>query len=216
MALCYRTKADADRSGTKQKRDSLQQARAAFSDSIDAFTNVLGEDHPQTALALSASASIVRAEAREGQGCRAAFEEAEEMLIRALQAIERHYGEEKAEMRQATATAANNLAFHYRQPEVSRFDKAEALYRRAVRIREGVLGSAHPDTVGAKHNLSELVRAMGREEEAVAIQMSILEDLGVDADSIEGVDRHQEQGSRRGEKTTATINSEDDDRVWKP
>ena len=223
LALCYRAKADSDRAGTKQKKDSLQQARAAFSDALDAFNSVLGENHPQTALTLSSLASIVRAEARESGGRDAdainnsGFQEAEEMLVHALQAIESHYGEEKADLRAATATAANNLAFHYRQPEVSRFGEAEELYRRAVQIRERVLGCAHPDTVGVKHNLAELVRAAGREDEAVAIQMGILQDLGVDPEDVEGGGGSLEHGSRaRDEDRAGESRNKSDDTVWKP
>ena len=97
-----------------------------------------------------------------------------------------------------------------------RFAEAEELYRRAVGIRERVLGSTHPDTVGAKHNLAELARAAGREDEAVAIQMGILQDLGVDPEDVQGGGGSLEQGGARDKDRAEESRSKSDDTIWKP
>jgi tetratricopeptide (TPR) repeat protein len=47
--------------------------------------------------------------------------------------------------------------------------EAEELYRRALAIKEKVLGTDHPDTALTVHNIATLLAALGRSAEAEAL-----------------------------------------------
>merc|ERR1712070_573487 len=65
---------------------------------------------------------------------------------------------------------------------LGRLAEAEALYMRALHIREGSLGDAHPETVASRHNLAELATAMGDEMRAADIRQQILASLQEEAE----------------------------------
>ena len=65
---------------------------------------------------------------------------------------------------------------------LGRLAEAEALYMRALHIREGSLGDAHPETVASRHNLAELATAMGDEMRAAEIRQQILASLQEEAE----------------------------------
>jgi tetratricopeptide (TPR) repeat protein len=78
----------------------------------------------------------------------------------------------------ARATVANNYAYHYRM--VGKHAEALDLYMEAWELREAALGKAHTDCIATRHNVAELLLAMGQEESATAVQQGILDDLGRD------------------------------------
>ena len=74
------------------------------------------------------------------------------------------------------ATALNNLAFHLKS--TGEHDAAHAHYEESLTTREKLLGPSHPETIAVKHNLAELLMAMGKNDEADAVQREILDVLG--------------------------------------
>jgi hypothetical protein len=73
--------------------------------------------------------------------------QAEDLLVEAVELLQQNSGEETA----VTATATNNLGMFYKlndQPE-----KALPLYEKSYEIRREVLGDTHPDTIAVMHNL---------------------------------------------------------------
>jgi tetratricopeptide (TPR) repeat protein len=64
---------------------------------------------------------------------------------------------------------ADKLAVLYHNQ--GRYEEAKPLYKRALIIREQVLGENHPDTAQALNNLAELYRTLGRYEEAEPLYM---------------------------------------------
>ena len=56
-----------------------------------------------------------------------------------------------------------------------RYEEAEPLYKRALEIRERVLGPDHPDTATSLNNLAILYDNQGRYEEAEPLYKRALE-----------------------------------------
>jgi hypothetical protein len=52
----------------------------------------------------------------------------------------------------------NNLALLYQ--ELERYGEAESLYRRALTIREQLLGADHPDTQAVRRSYNALLRKL--------------------------------------------------------
>ena len=66
------------------------------------------------------------------------------------------------------ARDATTLAYLYRKQ--GKYEQAEPLYQRALAIREQQLGPEHPSTQITQGNYASLLRAMGRDAEAVALE----------------------------------------------
>jgi tetratricopeptide (TPR) repeat protein len=67
-----------------------------------------------------------------------------------------------------TAEAASILAELYRAQ--GKYEQAEPLYQRALAISEQQLGPQHPTTQIIRRNYVALLRTMGRDAEAVALE----------------------------------------------
>ena len=95
---------------------------------------------------------------------RARYSEAEPLLERAYQMSEQKQGAEHLD----TARDALTLAYLYRAQ--GKYEQAEPLYLRALAIYEQQLGPMHPNTQIIRGNYVALLRTMGRDAEAVAIE----------------------------------------------
>ena len=62
----------------------------------------------------------------------------------------------------------NNLAKIYYAE--GKYAEAEALYKRALAIREKALGSDHPDVVASMNNLAKIYYAEGKYAEAESLE----------------------------------------------
>jgi tetratricopeptide (TPR) repeat protein len=67
-------------------------------------------------------------------------------------------------------TARDALTLGYLYKVQGKYEQAEPLYERALAICEQQLGLKHPDTQSTRRNYVALLRAMGRDEEARAIE----------------------------------------------
>jgi tetratricopeptide (TPR) repeat protein len=70
-----------------------------------------------------------------------------------------------------TANSLNNLAGLY--DSQGKFQEAEPLYRQALSIFEQKLGAQHPHTQTVRGNYASLLRKLGRDEEANALDATL-------------------------------------------
>ena len=86
------------------------------------------------------------------------------MAERGLELVRAQKGEDHID----TATALETLAGPYNIER--RLAEAEALYKRALAIRDKTLGAAHPDTVRLLGQLGVVYRQLGRAAEAEVLE----------------------------------------------
>ncbi|CAG7933708.1 unnamed protein product, partial [Penicillium olsonii] len=98
-----------------------------------------------------------------------AYEEAEAMHRRALEAREKVLGREHPD----TLTGVSNLGSVL--DSQGKYEEAEAMHRRALEAREKVLGREHPDTLTGVSNLGCVLDRQGKYEEAEAMHRRALE-----------------------------------------
>ncbi|MBA2394609.1 MAG: tetratricopeptide repeat protein, partial [Ktedonobacteraceae bacterium] len=67
-------------------------------------------------------------------------------------------------------TARNALTLAYLYEKQGRYEEAKSLYMRACAIAERILGENHPSTRTFRANYAILLRAMGHEDEASALE----------------------------------------------
>jgi len=108
---------------------------------------VLGREHPDTAMSLNNLAWLLNAKGESAL--------AEPLYRQALAIREKVEGPEHPD----TAMSLNNLAELLR--ERGDYAAAEPLYRRALAIQEKILGPEHPDTATSLNNLALLLAAEG-------------------------------------------------------
>ncbi len=113
---------------------------------------VLGAEHPDTAMSLYNLAYLYKAQGK--------YSQAEPLYQRALAIQEQTLGLENPE----TARSLNNLAILYEAQGKS--EQAEPLLQRALAIWEQVLGPMHPNTALSLNNLAMLYEAQGKCEQA--------------------------------------------------
>jgi tetratricopeptide (TPR) repeat protein len=121
----------------------------------------LGPDHPQIAESLT---GLGRLSFEQGK-----YEQAEPLLQRALQIGEQTFNPEHP----LIADTLYHLArFHQLQKHTT---EALSLYQQALTIREKALGPQHPKTNATRTAYTNLLRELGREEEAMAIENQVVE-----------------------------------------
>jgi Tfp pilus assembly protein PilF len=98
-----------------------------------------------------------------------AYEEAEAMHRRALEAREKVLGREHP----STLSSVNNLGNVL--DSQGKYEEAEAMHRRALEAREKVLGREHPSTLTSVSNLGNVLFRQGKYEEAEAMHRRALE-----------------------------------------
>jgi CHAT domain-containing protein/tetratricopeptide (TPR) repeat protein len=108
---------------------------------------LLGEEHPDTALSLNNLAASYKSLGEHAK--------AEPLYRQSLEIRKRVLGEEHPE----TVHSLNNLGGLYQA--MADYAKAEPLYRRSLEIRKRVLGEEHLDTAVSLNNLGALYKSMG-------------------------------------------------------
>jgi hypothetical protein len=121
----------------------------------------LGDDHPDTILALGTLASMLRE--------LGALEESEQAQRDALERAERVFGPDN----QQTISMRNNLSLVLLVR--GRPEEAEAVLRDVLARRRRVFGDEHPETVNTLNNLSHQLRLQGRSGEAEVLSQEALE-----------------------------------------
>ncbi|KAJ6003887.1 hypothetical protein N7540_013169 [Penicillium herquei] len=100
---------------------------------------------------------------------RGAYEEAEVMYRRALEAREKVHGREHPN----TLSCVNNLGNVISSQ--GKYEEAEVMYRRALQAQETVLGRENPSTLTSVNNLGLVLSSQGKYEEAEAMHRRVLE-----------------------------------------
>lgn len=138
---------------------AYEKAEPLYRRSLGIYEKTLGRRHPSTATVLNNLALLY-----EGTG---AYAKAERLFERAVAIDEMAVDPEHLDtaividsnrplLYEDEATAINNMAEMYRK--TGAYAKAEPLYKRAIAIREKVLGPKHPDTAKSRKGLAELYR----------------------------------------------------------
>lgn len=97
-------------------------------------------------------------------GRRGDFAKASELFERALSVVEKSFPPDDPRV----AMALNNLGFSYSVQK--RYAEAEPLLGRALAIHEAARGADHPGTTHILNNYATLLRALGRNDEAQAME----------------------------------------------
>lgn len=149
-----------------EKHNLLTHAKTFFTESKDALKKLKGEDSPDYGMALQNYGAVLRLIGDKENSAKN-VEEGKAIIIAALEPDHPR-----------VATARNNMGLEYKLQGM--FERAEAEYKEALRIRQEKLGTAHNETIITMHNLAELYVAWGREDQAKALQQQVLDELGID------------------------------------
>jgi len=143
------------------KKGAYGEARALLEEALRGCRELLGEDHPATALSYGSLALNLL---ERGQ-----YADAEPLLRQALEIEVRVLGEEHP----LTADSCSNLANNLRL--LGKYTDAEPLFRRAVEIFRKVLGEEHPRTTIGYSSLALNLAALGRYADAEPLFRRALE-----------------------------------------
>jgi tetratricopeptide (TPR) repeat protein len=128
------------------------QAEPLYQRALAIREQVLGPQHPDTALSLNNLAFLYYNQGK--------YAEAEPLYQRALTIREQVLGPQHPD----TANSLNNLAVLYANQ--GKYEQAEPFSQRALTISEQVLGPQHRATARSLNNLAELYRKQGKYAEA--------------------------------------------------
>jgi tetratricopeptide (TPR) repeat protein len=131
----------------EQTRGSFREAEAMTAQGLTLATRVLGEEHPDTLMAMN---ELAVAQQTQGDFSSAGALQEQALLIRC-----RVLGEEHPD----TLTVVNNLALTLQAQ--GDLNGARALQEQVLSIRCRVLGEEHPDTLTSMSNLAFTLRAQG-------------------------------------------------------
>jgi tetratricopeptide (TPR) repeat protein len=132
-----------------------EQAEPLYLRALSIDEKALGPEHPDLATDLNNLAGLYKNQGK--------YEQAEPLYLRALSIREQQLGPDHP----LTAQSLNNLAeLYYNQ---GKYELAEPLYQRALSIDEGALRPLHPTTQAIRANYAYLLRTMGRDAEAAAL-----------------------------------------------
>lgn len=137
------------------------EAETSFRQVMENRKRILGQEHPDTILAMS-NLSITL-------GDLGRLDEAATMKEEVLEKMRRILGEDHP----STITAMNNLAFTL--GELGQLDKAARMKKEVLRKRRRILGDEHPATITAASNLSATLGDMGQLNEAATMKKEVLE-----------------------------------------
>lgn len=172
-------KSQAEQADGVDKISLLDQARTCLEQALQTRRKQLPDDSLLVASSSQHLASVLRL-----QGGTHNLATAEQMLRAAHSACSSRCQEGNLDpasartARMAAATSANNLAVHLKATGGDHNQhEAYTLYKEALDTRLELLGAVHPDTVTTEYNLAELLRAMGREDEATEMQAAIVAKL---------------------------------------
>jgi tetratricopeptide (TPR) repeat protein len=134
------------------KTAAYEEARPYLERALDIRKKVLGEDHPDTAMALNNLANLLSDQS--------SYEEAQPLYERALAIRKKVLGEEHS----LTAASLNNLALLL--SDQGSYEEARPYLERALDIYVKVLGEEHPNTASTLNNLANLLYDQSSYEEA--------------------------------------------------
>ena len=134
------------------KRAQYEELERLLQRALAIRENVLGADHPDTAISLNDLAELYDDLGK--------YEKAELLYQRALAIRERVLVAEDI----AIAQSLNNLALLYKNQ--GKYEQAEPLYKRALAINEKAYGPDHHEVATDINNLAMLYNNMGKYEEA--------------------------------------------------
>lgn len=139
-----------------QLRGNYERAEALSQRALSIFEELIGPQHPGTASALRQLAELHHLLGRD--------ELAEQFYLRALNIYEQVLGFQHPD---AANTFRQLITFY---TERGQFERAEPLYQRALTIYEKALGPEHPGVHEIIVHYSELLRTMGRTQEATQLE----------------------------------------------
>ena len=155
------------------KLDLLEKAKDVLQECLDLRKEVLDTGHQDVATTMSALALVKNSLKEE--------DEAVEMITEAvlvLKAQEAQGGRKNVAKAVTTGTMVNNLGYLLKQQ--GKFAESKVAYEEALERRRELYHEDHPNVLITMQNLSELERAMGNEDAAVALQQEILDILGAE------------------------------------
>ncbi|KAG7432247.1 Kinesin light chain [Fusarium oxysporum f. sp. raphani] len=120
---------------------------------VETWTKVLGEEHPDTLMSMNNLALTYRNQGR--------WKETEELLVRGIETTKR--GEEHPD----TLISMANLAWTYKNQ--GRWKEAEELEVRVMEMAKTVLGEEHPNTLTIMRNLAITWKDQGHTRDALAL-----------------------------------------------
>ena len=126
---------------------------------LDLQKSVLGEEHPDTILAMANLASTWSQQGRSS--------EAEQLELQVLDLRKSVLGEEHPD----TIGAMANLAVTYYDQQ--RYDEAEKLEVNVLNLRRKILGDKHPDTILARENLTATYKKQGRDTNVKELELQL-------------------------------------------
>jgi tetratricopeptide (TPR) repeat protein len=133
------------------------EAEPIYLQALKIYQAVYGENHADVAATLNNLGVLHR---MYGQ-----YAEAEPLLSRALAIKEKLLGPDHPDVALSVANLGQ-LWVAQGQPE-----KAEPYYRRALMIRQKALGASHPEVAKSLEDLANVLRKLGRNKEAVALDL---------------------------------------------
>jgi CHAT domain-containing protein len=134
------------------------KSEAALRQALAINEKALGANNPLVILNTTDLAQILRISAH--------YAEAEPLSRRGLAAAEKFLGPERPDH---PALTAGLVALAEILRETARYREAEPLYRRALANDEKYLGPDHPDVAGVSMLLAKLLRATGKDDEALTL-----------------------------------------------
>jgi CHAT domain-containing protein/tetratricopeptide (TPR) repeat protein len=138
----------------QKERDKVGAAKAqASAEQLLALCrDLLGEQHPETAVTYSQLADVMTRQSK--------YDAAEPLYRKALDIFQRTLGEQHPR----TAASYTDLAVHLSTR--GRYAEAEPLFRRTLAIRQQALGEQHAGTADGYNNLANNLYARGKHAEA--------------------------------------------------
>jgi tetratricopeptide (TPR) repeat protein/DNA-binding transcriptional regulator YiaG len=138
------------------KQGKFAEAEMHFKRALAIREKVRGPEHPEVAYCLTNLAELYQ---KQGK-----FDEIESLCQRALSIISASLGTEHPDMRYGL----NNLAAFYKAK--GEYARAEPLYQKALAIMQKTLGPEHPDTARVLWWYADLIKKLGREDEASELE----------------------------------------------
>ena len=140
---------------THEALGEYEQAELRYRHALTMIETIQGADHPDVVVGLNNLASLYFSQR--------AFDKAEPLWQRGLSISERFLGEAHPHLIQTLLTLG--LVTQAQK----KFDRAETYYLRAIQIGKRSLGVDHPSLIPLYERYASLLRQVGREEEARAV-----------------------------------------------
>jgi tetratricopeptide (TPR) repeat protein len=138
------------------QQNQFEEAELLYKQTLQIRELALGAEHSEVAESFIGLATVL---SKRGK-----YEEAEPLYHRALIIYQQHLGQQHPDV----AETLHQLAHFHQQQQHS--SEALSYYQQALTIREKALGLHHPNTNATRTAYTNLLRELGREEEAIATE----------------------------------------------